>query len=102
MTPGDKESYLKSTDIQVKKFRSRITSMEKQIEAKAADIKIRHDQKMHHIRGQYARLNDLLMDMRASTDANWKARKAEMDRTVNELDEALKIMDQRISNGPEG
>ena len=98
MPPKDtKETYQHKTELRLKKIRTGITSLEKKAQETEADIKVRHDQKLSQIRGQYAQAKETLNELGKSTQVAWRELRAMLDESIDVLEEAINIMSRRIS-----
>jgi ParB-like chromosome segregation protein Spo0J len=97
ISPNAKENYQQKTATRLKTIRTRITSLEKQAGKAEADIKVRYDQKMDQIRGQYAQVKDKLEELGKARQAAWVEQKLELDRAIETLSEAIDSMTGQIS-----
>ena len=96
-----KETYQHKTELRLKKIRTRITSLEKKAEKTEADIKVRYDQKLSNVRGQYAQAKEKLDALSASTQETWFETKTVLDEAIGALEEAVDVMARRISGQSE-
>jgi len=95
--PDAKDDYQKKTENRLKKIRTHITNLEKQVDKAEADIEIRYDQKMDQIRGQYAQAKSKLEELRTSNQADWLELRKGVDRAVKTLSEAVEVVARQIS-----
>jgi ribosomal protein L18E len=96
-----KETYQHKTTLRLKKIRTRISSLEKKAEKAEANIEVRHDQKLSHIRGQYAQVKEKLDVLNASTQEVWLEIKTVVDEALDALEEAVDVIAHRISGQTE-
>ena len=98
MPPKDtKETYHHKTELRLKKIRTHITVLEKKAQETEADIKVRHDQKLNQIRGQYAQIKETFNKLGKSTQEAWRELRAMLDDSIDGLEEAINVMSRRIS-----
>jgi len=93
-----KEAYQKTTELRLKKLRSKITAMEKRVGKAEADIEVRDDQKMDQIRGQYAQAKGKLEEVGQTSQDAWTDYKIELDRAIDALSEAIDDISRHISD----
>jgi chromosome segregation ATPase len=88
-----KETHQHKKETQLKKIRTRITALEKKAEATEADIKVRHDQKLSQIRGQFAQIKEKLNELEKSTQED----QVELSAMLDDLEEAIEVMSRQIT-----
>lgn len=96
-SPKDtKESYQQDTKIRLKKIKSRITTLEKKADELKADIRVRYDQKLGQIRGQYAQSKKKLNDLMNSSQEDWQSIRTDLENAIDVLEEAINVISHRI------
>lgn len=101
MQPSAKDAYHQQIEARLKKLKTRIVVLEKQIEKMEADIKVRHDQKMSQIRGQYAQTKEKLEVLKESTQEVWFELRTVLDEAIQVLEEAVDVISHNLSIRPE-
>lgn len=96
-----KEHYQRQTETRLKKITAQISMLESRVGKAEADIKVRYNQKMNQIRGQYAQTKDKLGELGKTSDEDWLDVKTGVDKAINALSEAVDIMTHHISVQPE-
>jgi len=98
MPPKDiKEIYQHETALRLTKIKTRITALERKTDETTADIKVRHDQKLNQIRGQYAQSKEKLNTLMESSQEDWQEFRTKLDNAIDALEEAINIISRRIS-----
>jgi len=95
-TKDTKESYQQDTKIRLKKIKSRITTLEKKADELKADIRVRYDQKLGQIRGQYAQSKKKLNDLMNSSQEDWQSIRTDLENAIDVLEEAINVISHRI------
>jgi len=91
-----KESYQQDTKLRLKKIKTQITALERKADELKADIKVRYDQKLSQIRGQYAQSKEKLDKLTESSQENWQAIKNDLEDAIDVLEEAINVISHRI------
>lgn len=92
-----KDSYQRDTETRLKKIKTRITTLERKVDETKADIKVRHDQKLSQIRGQYAQSKEKLNELMQSSQEDWQEFKTKLDSAINALEEAIDIVSNQVT-----
>ncbi len=93
--PNPKQEYQKKTATRLKTIRTRIGALEQWAGKAEADIGVRYYQKINQIRGQYAQAKEKLEELGKARHDAWLDQKAELDRAIEMLSEAVdKVADQ--------
>ena len=95
--PKEQEDYQKKTETRLKKIRTNIITLEKQVKKAEADIEVRYDQKMEQLRGQYDQVKAKLEDLGQARQNTWADQKNELDRAIDVLSEAIDNLNHHIS-----
>lgn len=93
----DKGAYRKAVTTKLRKLRSQINLLEKQVTQAEADIAVRYEQKMDQIRGQYAQVKEKLEELGSSSETAWVGHKPELDRAIDQLSEAVEMMARQFT-----
>jgi hypothetical protein len=91
-----KESYQEDTKIRLKNIKTRITALERKADELKADIRVRYDQKLGQIRGQYAQSKEKLNDLMDSSREDWEASRTDLDKAIDVLEESIDIISRRL------
>lgn len=92
-----KETYQHKMELHLEQIKTRIISLEKEADKTEADIKVRHDQKLSQIRGQYAQIKEKLSDLSKSRQLTWLELRVMLEDAINLLEEAINDISRRIS-----
>jgi hypothetical protein len=92
-----KESYQHDTEIRLNKIKTQITKLERKADETTADIKVRHNQKLSQIRGQYAQSKEKLNNLIESSQEDWHMFRTNLDEAIDVLEETINVMFRRIS-----
>lgn len=96
-SPDAKQDYRKKSAARLKTIRTRIGALEKRAGNAEADIRVRYDQKMSQIRGQYAQAKEKLEELGKARHDAWLDQKAEFERAIETLSEAVDKVAHQIS-----
>lgn len=89
-----KDAYQQRTQARLEVIQSRILKLEKRVAKTEADIRVRFDQKMDEIRGQYAQTKEKLDDLENVTTDSWLDLKGDIDDALSTLNEAVEEVAQ--------
>jgi len=81
----------------LKTIRTRIDTLEKRAGKAEADIRVRYDQKINQIRGQYAQVKEKLEELGKARHDVWLDQKTELDRAIETLSDAVDRVAHQIS-----
>jgi len=91
-----KEAYQQRTRARLEFIQSRILKLETRTAKTDADIKVRFDQKLDEIRGQYAQTMEKLDELEKATTDSWLVVKSDVDEALNALSEAVDVIAQNV------
>lgn len=89
-----KDAYQQRTQARLEVIQSRILKLETRVAKTEADIRVRFDQKMDEIRGQYAQTKEKLDDLENVTTDTWLDLKGDIDDALSTLNEAVEEVAQ--------
>lgn len=92
-----KEAYQQRTQARLEFIQSRILKLEARRAKMKADVKVRFDQKMDEIRGQYAQTKEKLDELEKATTDAWLVLKSDVDEALNALSEAVDMIAQNMT-----
>lgn len=91
-----KKAYQQRTRTRLEVIQSRILKLESRAAKTDADIKVRFDQKLDEIRGQYAQTMEKLDELEKATTDSWLVLKSDVDEALNALSEAVDVIAQNV------
>lgn len=91
-----KEAYRQRIWARLETIRSRVVKLEIQAANMEADVRVRFDQKLDEIRGQYAQTKEKLDELEKAATHSWLVLKSDVDEALNALSEAVDVIAQNM------
>jgi len=98
---SSKSTYHQGAKARLVKVRTIIIELEVTVGNAEAGIKVRYDQKMNQIRGQFAQATKKLDELEKETQDSWTDLRSGIDEAINALSEAVDTISQHIRIQPE-